>query len=101
MKPKQKTICVRRFDVDLHAVVKAQAKAEGMLVRDWIERALTHELARARKEHVRMEADRTQAGAGWLFRGTDANKEPAKIVQRELRRIHACSLTSPETPEDK
>jgi hypothetical protein len=56
-KPKRKTLCVRGFDVDLHAVVKAQAKAEGMLVRDWLERAVVHELARARKEQVRREAD--------------------------------------------
>jgi hypothetical protein len=56
-KPKRKTICLRDFDANLYAVVKAQAKAEGMLIKDWIERALTHELVRARKEQVRMEAD--------------------------------------------
>jgi hypothetical protein len=56
-KPKEKTVCVRGFDVDLYAAVKARAKAEGMLVRDWLERALIHELARARKEELRMEAN--------------------------------------------
>ena len=34
----------------LYAKVKAQAKAEGMLVKDWIERAVIHELVRARKQ---------------------------------------------------
>ena len=32
-------------------------EAEGMLVRDWIERALIHDLARTRKEQVRSETD--------------------------------------------
>ena len=56
-KPEAKTICVRGFEAALYAEVKAQAKAEGMLIKDWIERAVTHELVRARKEQVRMEAD--------------------------------------------
>ena len=34
----------------LYAKVKAQAKAERMLVKDWIERAVIHELVRARKQ---------------------------------------------------
>ena len=55
--PKRKTVCVRGFDVDLYAKVKAQAKAEGMLVKDWIERALIHELVRARQQQLRREAD--------------------------------------------
>ena len=58
-KPKRKTVCLRGFDVHLHAVVKAQAKAEGMLVRDWLERAVIRELARTRREQVRIEADLT------------------------------------------
>ena len=57
IKPRRKTVCVRGFDVDLYAVVKARAKAEGVLVRDWLERALIHELARARKQELRMEAE--------------------------------------------
>jgi len=49
-KPKEKTVCLRCFEVALYAKVKAQAKAEGMLVKDWIERAVIHELVRARKQ---------------------------------------------------
>jgi hypothetical protein len=47
---KRKTVCVIGFEVDLYEKVKAQAKAEGMLVRDWIERALIHELVRVPKQ---------------------------------------------------
>jgi hypothetical protein len=54
--PKCKTVCVKRFDADLYEKVKAQAEAEGILIRDWIEREI-HELARTRKERVRSEAD--------------------------------------------
>jgi hypothetical protein len=61
--PKRKTVCVRGFEVDLYEKVKAQAKAEGMLVRDWIERAVIHELVRAHKEQVRMEADLSDSAA--------------------------------------
>ena len=56
-KPQERTVCLRTFEVALYAKVKAQAKAEEMLVKDWIERALIHELARARKEQVRVQAD--------------------------------------------
>jgi hypothetical protein len=34
----------------LYTAVKAQAKAEGIRVKYWVERALHHELARSRKE---------------------------------------------------
>jgi hypothetical protein len=53
--PQEKTVSVRGLDVALYEQVKAQAKAEGMLVRDWIERALTNELVRVRREQLRME----------------------------------------------
>jgi len=49
-KPKEKTVCLRSFEVALYAKVKAQAKAERMLLKDWIERAVIHELVRARKQ---------------------------------------------------
>ena len=56
-KPEEKTVCVRGFNVDFYAKVKAQAKAEGMLVKDWIERALIHELVRASKQPLPLEAE--------------------------------------------
>jgi hypothetical protein len=56
-KPKEKTVSVRGFNIDFYAKVKAQAKAEGVLVKDWIERALIHELARARKQPMLLEAE--------------------------------------------
>ena len=49
--------CVRGFEVALYAEVKAQAKAEGMLIKDWIERALIHELVRSRQQPLRLKAD--------------------------------------------
>jgi hypothetical protein len=67
-KPHGKAVCVRGVEVALYAEVKAQAKAEGMLVKDWIERAVMHELVRARQQTQqtqRREADQgEQAGAG-------------------------------------
>jgi len=48
---------VRGFEVALYAEVKAQAKAEGMLIKDWIERALIHELVRASKQPLPLEAE--------------------------------------------
>jgi hypothetical protein len=42
--PKQKMTCVRGLDAALYARVKAKAKAEGVRLRDWIERAFTNEL---------------------------------------------------------
>jgi hypothetical protein len=62
-KPKKKTVCVRGFDIDFYAKVKAQAKEEGMLVKDWIERALIHELVRARKQPLPVEAELGQQAA--------------------------------------
>jgi hypothetical protein len=59
----QKTVCVRGLDVALYPRVKAQAKAEGMLVREWIERALTHELVRVHREQMRTEVGEKAAGA--------------------------------------
>jgi hypothetical protein len=35
-----------------------------MLVREWIERALTHELARVRREQIRTEVGEEAVGAG-------------------------------------
>ena len=56
---------MRGFEVALYAEVKAQAKAEGMPVKDWIERAVMHELVRARQQPQRWEADqREQAAEG-------------------------------------
>lgn len=49
-KPATKTVCVKNFDCTLYAAAKAQAKAEGMRISDWIERALTRELARSHQQ---------------------------------------------------
>lgn len=40
-----RTLAVRNFDPALYAAVKAQARAERLTVREWIERAVTHQLA--------------------------------------------------------
>ena len=62
-KPEAKTICVRGFEAALYAEVKAQAKAEGMLIKDWIERALIRELVRSRQQPPRLEADPREQAA--------------------------------------
>lgn len=48
-----KTICLRGFSIALHAEAKEQAKAEGMLIRDWFERAVIRELALARSRQAK------------------------------------------------
>jgi hypothetical protein len=63
-KPKEKIVCLRNFEVALYADVKAQAKAEGLLVKDWIERAVIHELVRARKQPLVLEAEPKGASSG-------------------------------------
>ena len=62
-KPKEKTVCVRSFEVALYAKVKAQAKAEGMLVRDWIERCTSWH-GRAKSGCAPKPTYRTQAAEG-------------------------------------
>jgi predicted HicB family RNase H-like nuclease len=45
----EKTIMLRGIDADVWLAAKAQAKAEGMYLNRWIERALRRELARTTK----------------------------------------------------
>ena len=47
-KPEKIQVGVRKVERALWAGAKTQAKAEGVTLQEWVERALVHELARAR-----------------------------------------------------
>jgi hypothetical protein len=62
----QKMVGVRGLDVALYALVKAKAKAEGVPLRDWIERALTNELVgrnRAKNDSLAVGAAADETGS--------------------------------------
>jgi predicted DNA binding CopG/RHH family protein len=52
----EKVVSMRVLEVKLYETIKAQAKAEGMQLKDWIDRALHNELARSRMQRSRLEA---------------------------------------------
>ena len=52
-KPGKIQVGVRKVERALWAGAKTQAKAEGVTLQEWVERALVHELARAREREER------------------------------------------------
>ena len=46
----RKIVMIRDIDAELWAAVREQARAEGVYMRAWIERALERELARTAKK---------------------------------------------------
>jgi hypothetical protein len=54
--PDEKIVSMRVLEIELYEAIKTQAKAEGVLVKEWINRALHHELVRVRRERTQLEA---------------------------------------------
>lgn len=78
----RKTVCIRGMEVDLHAAVTAQAKAKGMLMRDWMEHALIRQLA-------------WEGGANILHTGRGPEMEEENLrqnLEHAARRTLAASL---------